>query len=245
MRPAARMHRMPARRTLTDVDGTVIATFSDIERDGRRVADLLELEVPVERALAPILDQLRGFRVAGPVELGRALIEAGGTPARHAHVYSHDLLERPEPRPPAGITLTPLDRPAAEIVPAYLAAHPPEHPDHAAIAAEDSDAWFSALLAGKYGPLLDSSGLAIADDTVVAGIVIADRADPEPPFEGPWVMELFRDPGYPGTGRAVLERALMHSEAALGLAVTEGNSAARLYEALGFRRVLSTYSVDL
>ena len=87
-------------------------------------------------------------------------------------------------------------------MPAYLAAHPPEHPDYAVIAAEDSDAWFGALLAGKYGPLLDSSGLAIADDTVVAGIVIADLADPEPPFEGPWVMELFRDPRYPGTGRA-------------------------------------------
>ena len=245
MRPAARMHRMPERRTLTDADGTVIDTFADVERDGRRVADLLELEVPVERALQPILDQLQGFRVAGPVELGRALIDAGGTPARHAHVYSHDLKDRPEPRPPAGITLTPLDRPAAQIVPAYLAAHPPEHPDFAVIADEDSHAWFSALLAGKYGPLLDSSGLAIADDTVVAGIVIADLADPDPPFEGPWVMELFRDPGYPGTGRAVLERALMHSEAALGLAVTEGNNAARLYEALGFRRVLSSYSVDL
>ena len=99
MRPAARMTRMPERRTLTDADGTVIATFTDVERDGRRVADLLELEVPVERALAPILAQLQGFRVAGPVELGRALIDAGGTPARHAHVYSHDLLDAPGAAP--------------------------------------------------------------------------------------------------------------------------------------------------
>ena len=43
---------MPDRRTLTDADGTPIATYTDVERDGRRVADLLELEVPVERALA-------------------------------------------------------------------------------------------------------------------------------------------------------------------------------------------------
>ena len=98
--PAARMLPMPDRRTLTDTDGTPIATYTDVERDGRRVADLLELEVPVERALQPILDQLKGYRVAGPVELGRALIEAGGTPARHAHVYSHDLAERPEPTIP-------------------------------------------------------------------------------------------------------------------------------------------------
>ena len=236
---------MPDRRTLTDTDGTPIATYTDVERDGRRVADLLELEVPVERALQPILGQLKGYRVAGPVELGRALIEAGGTPARHAHVYSHDLAERPEPRVPRGITLTPLARPAAELVPAYLAAHPPDHPDYRVIADEDSDAWMAALLAGKYGPMLDSSGLAIADDVVVGAILIADLADPDPPFAGPWVMELFRDPAHRGVGRALLERALARSDRALGLAVTDGNPAAQLYERLGFRLVLTALSVDL
>jgi GNAT superfamily N-acetyltransferase len=234
------MVSMPDRTMLTDTDGTPIATFDDIERDGRRVADLLELEVPVERAVRPILAQLKGYRVAGPVELGRALIEAGGTPARHAHIYTHDLAGRPVPHPPPGITLTPVDRPATEIVPAYLAAHPPDHPDYEVIAAEDSDAWFDSLLAGS---LLDSSGLAIANDTVVGGILIADFAGP--PFAGPWVMELFRDPGHRGAGRALLERALQRSHAPLGLAVSEGNPAARLYERLGFRRVLSTWSVDL
>jgi GNAT superfamily N-acetyltransferase len=245
MRPAARMIRMPERRTLADADGTPIATFSDVERDGRRVADLLELEVPVERALAPILEQLKGYRVAGPVELGQALVQAGGKPARHAHVYSHDLARRPEPSVPDQITLTPLDRPAAEIVPAYLAAHPPDHPDYPVIADEDSDAWMAALMAGKYGPMLAGSGLAIADGAVVGAVLIADLADPEPPFAGPWVMELFRDPRYPGTGRALLERALSLLDRDLGLAVTEGNPAARLYERLGFRRVLSALSVDL
>jgi ribosomal protein S18 acetylase RimI-like enzyme len=62
-------------------------------------------------------------------------------------------------------------------------------------------------------------------------------------------MELFRDPAHPGTGRALLERALQRAAAAglpaLGLAVTDGNPAARLYEAVGFRRVLSSRSVDL
>ncbi len=239
------MSAMPNRSTLTDSQGTTIATFADVERDGRRVADLLELEVPVDRAVQPILAQLTGYRIAGPVELGRALVEAGGRPARHAHVYLHDLAERPEPSVPDGITLTPVDRPAAELVPAYLAAHPPDHPDYSGIADEDSAAWFSALLAGKYGPLLDSGGLAIADDTVVGGIVIADLADPDPPFAGPWVMELFRDPAHRGAGRALLERALQRSQAELGLAVTEGNPAVQLYERLGFRRVLSTLSVDV
>jgi hypothetical protein len=236
------MITMPGRRALTDTDGTLVATYADVERDGRRVADLLELEVPVERAVQPILAELQGYRVAGPVELGYALVAAGGNPARHAHVYRHDLAERPEPTVPDGVTLTPVDRPAAELVPAYLAAHPPGHPDHPIIAAEDSDAWFRALLAG---PLLPGSGLAIAEDTVVAGIVIADLTDADSPFAGPWVMELFRAPGFPGTGRALLERALALADRPLGLAVTDGNPAERLYQRLGFQRVLSTLSVDL
>ena len=35
------------------------------------------------------------MRVAGSEALGRALVAAGAAPARHAHVYSHDLRERP------------------------------------------------------------------------------------------------------------------------------------------------------
>ncbi|HEX6021388.1 MAG TPA: GNAT family N-acetyltransferase [Solirubrobacter sp.] len=230
---------MADRRTLTDTDGTPIATFYDVTRGGRRVADLLALEVPVKRALAPILAQLKGYRVAGPVELGRALIEAGGRPVRHAHVYSHDLKTRPEPEPPPGITLTPVDRAADELVPAYLAAHPPDHPDYVVIADEDSAAWLRSLLAG---PLLGASGLAIADGAVVGAILVHEV---EPPLGGPWVMELFRDPGCRGVGRALLERALSRTTGSLGLVVTEGSPAARLYERLGFRRVLSTWSVDL
>ena len=74
----------PHRRTLVDADGLPIARFTHVERDGRRVADLLELEVPVERAVPFVLAELRGMRVAGPEALGRALVAAGGTAARHA-----------------------------------------------------------------------------------------------------------------------------------------------------------------
>ena len=55
-----------ARRTLTDPDGVPVAHYTHAERDGRVVADLLELELPVERALPVILAELRGMRVAGP-----------------------------------------------------------------------------------------------------------------------------------------------------------------------------------
>jgi GNAT superfamily N-acetyltransferase len=239
---------MPDRRTLFDADGVAIASFIPVHRGGRDVADLLELDVSVQQALPAILEQLAGWRVAGPVELGRALVAAGGMPARHAHSYSHDLRgERPQPHPPAGMTLTGADRPAADLLPAYLAAHPPDHVDWPVIAGEDSTAHLAKVMAGAYGRLLDSSGLAIAaDGRVVGGILVAELADPEPPFEGAWVMELFREPGARGAGRALLERALALTPGpALGLAVTDGNPAARLYERLGFRRVLSAFSVDL
>jgi ribosomal protein S18 acetylase RimI-like enzyme len=63
------------------------------------------------------------------------------------------------------------------------------------------------------------------------------------------VILVFRAPGHPGTGRALLARALRIAARdglpGLGLAVTHGNPAARLYEDLGFRRILSGMSVDL
>jgi GNAT superfamily N-acetyltransferase len=70
-------------------------------------------------------------------------------------------------------------------------------------------------------------------------------------FGGPWVAQLFRDPdpALAGLGRALLQCALSRATAAglpaLSLAVSEGNTAVRLYEALGFERVLSTFSIDL
>ena len=58
-------------------------------------------------------------------------------------------------------------------------------------------------------------------------------------------MELFRDPGARGAGRALLERALRAHGRALGLAVTDGNPAERLYAAARLRRVFTAFSVDL
>jgi ribosomal protein S18 acetylase RimI-like enzyme len=68
-----------------------------------------------------------------------------------------------------------------------------------------------------------------------------------PPYGGPWVTQLFRGPGGRGAGRALLMRALGIATAdglpALGLAVTHGNPAQRLYEELGFRLLLTSFSV--
>jgi hypothetical protein len=239
----------PGWRVLVDADGAAIGAFLYVEREDRRVADLFEPapDLPRERIVAAILAQLDGWRIAGDERLGAALLEAGGRPGRHAHVLTHDLTA--VPRTTGGCTLAPLDHPAPALVPAYLAAYRPGHPDFAARADEDPQAELAKLLSGgDLGPVLACSGVALDGDRVVGPIIVID-APGEPPFGGPWVCELVRDPAYPGSGRGLLERALTGARAAglpaLSLAVTAGNSALGLYAALGFRRVLTSLSVDL
>jgi GNAT superfamily N-acetyltransferase len=80
----------------------------------------------------------------------------------------------------------------------------------------------------------------------VAGAILIGTLPGDPPLNGPWIIELFRHPAHRGVGRALLERALAIAPVpALGLMVTEGNPARRLYEALGFRRVVSFLVVQI
>ena len=101
----------------------------------------------------------------------------------------------------------------------------------------------------RFGPLLAGCGVALDAAGGVAGACIVTGHPGDPPFGGPWVVFVFRAPGHPGAGRALLVRALRIAARdglpALGLAVTQANPATRLYEDLGFRRILSAMSVDL
>jgi GNAT superfamily N-acetyltransferase len=231
-------------RVLLDADGTEVGAFLYVERDGRRVADLFEPApgMPLSHVVRAILAELRGWRVAADERLGAALLEAGGRLFRHAHVYTHDLAVVPEPPRRA----VPLRHDAAALVPAYLAAYDADHPDAPGRADEDPEAELRKIMeGGELGPLLDCSAAVLDGDRVVAAAIITDVPG-EPPFGGPWVSEVFRHPGYPGSGRAVLEYALARvGGPALSLAVTEGNPAIGVYERLGFRRVLTALSVDL
>jgi GNAT superfamily N-acetyltransferase len=234
----------PDWRRLADADGAEVGTFLYVEREGRLVADLFEPApgVPLSRVAEAILAELAGWRVAAGEPLGAALLEAGGQLFRHAHVYTHDLAVVPEPPPRA----VPLRHDAAALVPAYLAAYGPDHPDAPSRADEDPEEELRKILeGGALGPLLDCSAAVLDGDRVVAAAIVTDVPG-EPPFGGPWVSEVFRDPAHPGTGRAVLEYALARvGGPALSLAVTEGNPAIGLYERLGFRRVVTALSVDL
>lgn len=81
-----------------------------------------------------------------------------------------------------------------------------------------------------------------SDETVVGAVVVTRLG--QAPWGwggGPWVAELFVVPAHQGRGlgRALLMRAIAWSQAAgearIGLIVTEGNPAERLYARAGFR----------
>jgi hypothetical protein len=103
------------------------------------------------------------------------------------------------------------------------------------------------LLSGALGPLLPWSRLVVdPDDRVVAGVVVIDNGT-----LGPWIAEVFRDPGpdYAGLGTALLQRVLVAGARVdareVGLAVTDGNPARTVYERLGFRTTGSWVTLDV
>ncbi len=248
----------PAGRLLFDPRGRLLARFQDESHDDHRWADLFELAdgVTPQEAVPAVLADLPGTLVSGDEALGLALLAVGATPRRHAHVYSRDLRAQPpaawEPaRTPPGVRITALDRPAADLVDAWHAAFPADHPDHlGGPPPADVEQELADQIAGRVlGPMLPCSGLAVAGDgRVVAAVIVTDRPG-VPPFGGPWVCDLFRHPAreWAGLGRLLLERALSLTAAAglpaLSLAVTDGNPARRLYESLAFRHVSTSLNV--
>ena len=200
-----------------------LARFVHVERDGRVVADLFELEVPV-RACAPgrAAPSCAAARIAGRRRSGARWWPPAGAPARHAHVYTHDLETRPA-LDAAGLRAH-AGRPARprSCCRSTSPRSPPGHPDRLEAAAgappSRADAW--------PGSCCPAAGSPSTDGEVVAALLIATIAEAPPPFGGPWILEVFRARAR-GAGRALLQRALARTEGRLGLAVTEGNPAER------------------
>jgi ribosomal protein S18 acetylase RimI-like enzyme len=244
--------RGPNGRVLLDAAGAPVGRFDEGVRDDVPMADLFDREpgATAAAATAAVLADLRGWRIAADEELGRALAAAGGEIRRHGHLYSYDFARRPPPRnwaPPPGIRLTDIDRPAADLVPARVGAYSPDHLD-AELVPENHEAELHAWLhEGTFGPLLAGSGLAVDDGGAVVGALILGVVPGDPPRNGPWVIDIFRDPRRRGVGRALLARALaLATVDTLGLIVTDGNDPARrLYESLGFDLVSSAIVVQL
>jgi hypothetical protein len=241
----------PDERLLVGADGAVLARFRQRQRTSGPFAARFALAAAPERVAAAALAELRGWRIAADIDFGERLIAAGARPLRHSHRMVRDLRREPAPAawidPPAppGFTLTPLDRPAAELTPAYLAAYPPGHPDHADVV-DRPESELADLIAGlAVGALLDCSGLAVdARGTVAAAIFV--NAEPD---GAPLISNVFRRPDAAGTGGALLRRALglatRDGLPELGLWVTHANPARAVYARLGFADAEEARSVAL
>jgi ribosomal protein S18 acetylase RimI-like enzyme len=247
----------PGGRLLVDAAGERIASFELGDREGTPLADRFELAdgVSPDRAVAAVIGDLRGWRVAGAEAFGRLLVAAGASPRRHAHLMSRDLARDPapsdwlEPPLPAGVHLTPVDRPAIDLAPSYSAAFPPGHPDHDDMP-DHPDRELDDLMSGRLvGPLLRCSALAVGEGGDVVGVILVNGQPGDPPFGGPWISNVFRHPEARGVGGALLKHALAGATRdrlpAVGLAVTHENPARALYEAYGFVDVLDVFNVQM
>jgi GNAT superfamily N-acetyltransferase len=241
-------------RVLADGEGARLVRFRTSVHDGSAVTGGVERcpDVSVERAAAAVMAELRGRLVCRDVALGEALVAAGARAGRHAEVLSHDLRGLPAPsRAPDGVRIVPVDRSAADLAAVFRAAYPREHPDFRAHPyPEDPALELAPLLDGRLvGPLLGASALALDGAGRAVGAALVNRTAGSPPEAGPWLSQLFRSPTHPGTGRSLLGHVLVAlaaaDEPALGLAVTHGNPAARLYRQLGFRPAFSAFNVEL
>lgn len=244
-------------RVLLDADGREVARFRAGEHEEWPIANDFSLSVPPEDACPTVRQGLAGWRIAVDEPFGRLLVAAGGRPKRHARTLARDLVRDPappdwlEPRTPPGLRLTPVDRPGRDLAPACITAYPRNHPDFESIPSPDHpEIELDQIISGRMmGPLLRCSGLVVRDDGTVAGAILVNGSQGEPPTGGPWISQFFRHPAARGAGEPLLRRALALATRdglpALGLAVTDGNPAQRLYAAHGFAEVRNLLTVEL
>ncbi|HYW25922.1 MAG TPA: GNAT family N-acetyltransferase [Terriglobales bacterium] len=190
-------------------------------------------------------------------EEAAALQEAGARLVRHAHDMVLALPARgAQPRIPDGITLRTGIAPVPAMVRVRLLAYPPGHPDagFSGRSAADHEQDLTELLSGRLvGSVLEDASAVTTDAAgAVAGAVVVTRIGPEPWgwAGGPWVADVMVVPAWQGRGlgRALLLHAITRcsaaGEARIGLTVTDGNPAERLYAALGFQRRRTLYVLE-
>lgn len=246
--------RTPA--TLEDGDGELVVTYLRELRDGRPFADLLAPApgVTAARAVQAALEQLAGWGAGPELEFGRVLVAAGATAGRRSTSMELELgdARSPSEHPPGGVLIGPADAGIDELAELAAAAYGPEHPDHRGDAAQERRE-LEPLLAGEVvGPMVACSRVARgADGTLLGAALVFRRRDSQPPHARPWLAELVRDPHRAprGTGsallRAVIAAARADGHRALGLTVTAGVPARKLYERAGFVAVFEGLNVTL
>lgn len=242
--------------TLHAPDGTVLGSVRLSEGGGIQWAGLSlapDAEVgPVADALVTTLPGVRAM--TDDDRLVEALVARGGVVQRRAHDYEYALADVPAewatPVLPAGYDLTPTAD-ATELVPAHVAAYPPDHPDHEA--GLDHERELGGILGGHIlGPFVPAASWVVRrGDVVAGGILVVDRPAFDEMSPRLWVIDLFVSPEETGRGlgRALIQRSVRGAADAghelVGLVVTDGNPARELYESTDFRLLLSGTNVDL
>lgn len=249
---------------MSDVDTLSRLRLTAAQRDGVPWADEIERlpGVSVSDAVLDLLHALPGgFASTSDAALAAALLDAGAERIRHAHQMrltlqpavpverpssgSDDAYDDPEFVPFTDAAEPPV--PWTAVLPSFLAAYPPEHPDHLP---GDESLIESYLVPYTRGATLGSllcgaSAIAVRDGHAYGGILVVDR-----PGEGPWVCDLWRDPAPQfagaGTGLLLWAAARLQGFASLGLVVTVGNEPAlRAYQRAGFAMESTSWTVRL
>ncbi|MGV9385014.1 N-acetyltransferase family protein [Nonomuraea sp. NPDC003707] len=204
-------------QVLLDELGQPAIKFTEGSMWGRRWASRIQAVGP--GAAEAVLLHLQGWHLSGPESLCNELISKGAKLVRQAHILTHflDGLDRFDTDIPANIRCVPCDRAPESVLPAWVSALGPGHPDHIP---ENNDTVLrqevDPLLNGTLmGPVLPCSVLAVNEhDEVVAGVVVND-------WDGtPWITNGFRDPAR--SPRGLGTKLLLHS---LKSAASDGFSA--------------------
>jgi GNAT superfamily N-acetyltransferase len=234
---------------LSDARGAPVARFRWGGEGGEAFARRFRPSpgVPADRAARLGARELAGLRVKTTDEdTARALLGAGRTLVRAATDMHRDLGEPiPEPATPPGWSLH-AHAWDDDLAAALGAAYGPDHPDRS-----DRVARLRALTEGE-GALTVLPGATArlrGPDGRSAGQVFTVRPVPWGGDGLSWVLDLAVTPDGQGRGlgAALLAYAMRGTRAAglitVGLTVTDGNPARRLYDRMGFGPVLRHFEV--
>ena len=231
--------------------------FEPCMRDGLTCADFAEPKSHLtasEAARLTIARKPAQLISTQSKEFAQALIDQGGQLKRHALAMTCDLTNKKynsKPQQPDGMQSQFIeDVSADELFDSWYAAYPPGHPDF--LVGEKTD-----LIREHLQPLLDRSALGtnhrssialLENGNAKAGIIISLR-EGEPPYGGPWVSEIWVSPKLQqrGIGHYLLHQAQLalrdDGYQSIGLAVSVGNPAQRLYESHGFTVVSESWTI--
>jgi GNAT superfamily N-acetyltransferase len=235
-----------------DVHGRSVLRYVAGMRDGRPLADLAE---PLTSdAAGLVIEALPGWVIASSDRAFVTDLTAHGARlTRHRYVMSAPTAPHADAPldPPSGIHLVPLREVSVDqLLPSWLAAYPDGHVDHESGSTQDiiDTCWDHLADPQWWTTMHRSTAIAYSADTIVGGIIVDVRPQPVP-FGGPWLSDIWRRPGHGnrGLGTWLIARAmrLLYDDGwqTLGLSVTHGNPARRIYDRVGFVEKLESWTL--